>query len=69
MPDQILTDRYLADPTSCPYCGSGHLLPDDWQHDLTVTCRVTCCECGASWSERYQLTTITLLTRPKELQR
>lgn len=52
--------RYLEDPDSCPYCGSGNICEAD--HDFgykSMYRTIRCSSCSKTWTEQYDLVDIT----------
>lgn len=62
--DRTLTQRLLHKFGVCPYCESDSINAGDYDGDKTLSCKVTCDECGASWVEVYQFVTGHVETEP-----
>jgi len=53
-------EKYLANPHQCPYCDSHGLLANELVHSgpHEMSQNVWCNECGASWDDKYTLTSM-----------
>ncbi len=55
--DEINTQ--LQDPTQCPFCGADSI--DNYDNDFgspILECYIHCDNCGAGWTQVYQIQTI-----------
>ena len=53
--------KYLSDPSQCPVCSSYSLTVQGDQHeDHGYYATLSCDDCGAEWTENYNLTGITI---------
>lgn len=52
-------EKYLKNPTSCPFCGSPEIESEEIEADgKTATAAVNCNNCDSAWDDIYTLTGI-----------
>jgi hypothetical protein len=62
--DKSITKQLQRHFGVCPYCQSDSINASDYDGDKTLSCKVTCDECDATWVEVYRFAEAIVDTEP-----